>query len=138
MTDYAGDITPTAAWELLTSNPDARLVDVRTTAEWQWVGIPDTSSLGYDPILVEWVSYPAMSRNVDFVDQLRAASIPEGAPLVFLCRSGQRSIDGATAATAAGFGPSYNILHGFEGAPNADGHRGVEGWKAEGLPWKQG
>ncbi|WP_061961445.1 rhodanese-like domain-containing protein [Demequina flava] len=138
MTDFAGHLTPTEAWELLESNPDARLVDVRTAAEWQWVGVADTSSLGHEPILIEWVQYPSMSRNLDFVDQLKAADIPEGAPLVFLCRSGQRSIGGATAATAAGFAPSYNISEGFEGAVDAEGHRGATGWKAAGLPWSQG
>ncbi|MFV0285156.1 MAG: rhodanese-like domain-containing protein, partial [Demequina sp.] len=75
MTGYAGDLTPTEAWELLTSNPDARLVDVRTEAEWRFVGLPDTSATGKDPILVEWASYPAMQRNEAFVDQLLAAGL---------------------------------------------------------------
>ena len=140
MSGYAGDLTPAQAWELLTSNPDARLVDVRTEAEWRFVGVPDTSATGKEPILVEWASYPAMNRNEAFVDQLLAAGLEPGsdAPVVFLCRSGQRSIGGAMAATAAGIGPSYNILDGFEGGPDSAGHRGAQGWKAEGLPWHQG
>ncbi|WP_084102399.1 rhodanese-like domain-containing protein [Demequina sp. NBRC 110051] len=140
MSGYAGDLTPAQAWELLTSNPDARLVDVRTEAEWRFVGVPDTSATGKEPILVEWASYPAMSRNEAFVDQLLAAGLEPGsdAPVVFLCRSGQRSIGGAMAATEAGIGPSYNILDGFEGGPDSAGHRGAQGWKAEGLPWHQG
>ena len=32
---YAGDITPQESWTLLSENPDAVLVDVRTDAEWK-------------------------------------------------------------------------------------------------------
>ena len=42
---YAGDITPEQAWTILRENPDAVLVDVRTDAEWRFVGVPDLSSL---------------------------------------------------------------------------------------------
>lgn len=140
MTEYAGDLTPQEAWELLLSDPATILVDVRTEAEWRFVGVPDTSLTGREPVFAEWVNYPEGSRNAHFIDQLRDAGMsPDtGAPIVFLCRSGQRSIGAATAATAAGMGPAYNILDGFEGAPDDDGHRGVNGWKAAGLPWRQG
>ncbi|MCQ4118078.1 rhodanese-like domain-containing protein [Rhodococcus tibetensis] len=136
---YAGDITPEHAWELLRENPDAVLVDVRTDAEWKYVGVPDTSSLGRQPVLIEWVSYPDGARNDNFVNQLKEAGITGGedAPVIFLCRSGQRSIGAAEAATAAGIGPSYNVLDGFEGSLDADGHRGAVGWRALGLPWRQ-
>ncbi|MDF3307655.1 rhodanese-like domain-containing protein [Rhodococcus sp. ACS1] len=136
---YAGDITPEHAWELLRDNPDAVLVDVRTDAEWKYVGVPDTTSLGRKTVLIEWVSYPTGSRNDNFVDQLKEAGIAGGdnAPVIFLCRSGQRSIGAAEAATAAGIGPSYNVLDGFEGGLDADGHRGAVGWRALGLPWRQ-
>ena len=139
MVSYAGDITPEHAWELLRENPDAVLVDVRTDAEWKYVGVPDTSSLGRKTILIEWVSYPTGTRNDNFVDQLKEAGIAggENAPVIFLCRSGQRSIGAAEAATAAGIGPSYNVLDGFEGGLDADGHRGAVGWRALGLPWRQ-
>lgn len=139
MVSYAGDITPEHAWELLRDNPDAVLVDVRTDAEWKYVGVPDTSALGKQPVLIEWVSYPHGARNDNFVDQLKEAGITGGedAPVIFLCRSGQRSIGAAEAATAAGIGPSYNVLDGFEGALGADGHRGLVGWRAIGLPWRQ-
>ena len=139
MVSYAGDITPEHAWELLRVNPDAVLVDVRTDAEWKYVGVPDTTSLGRKTVLIEWVSYPTGSRNDNFVDQLKEAGIAggESAPVIFLCRSGQRSIGAAEAATAAGIGPSYNVLDGFEGGLDADGHRGAVGWRALGLPWRQ-
>jgi len=140
MTEYAGDLTPQEAWELLLSEPSAILVDVRTEAEWRFTGVPDTSETGREPVFIEWSNYPEGAHNAHFVDQLRDAGMNPGtgAPIVFLCRSGQRSIGGASAATAAGMGPAYNILDGFEGAPDEDGHRGVQGWKASGLPWRQG
>lgn len=140
MTEYAGDLSPEEAWDLLLREPSAVLVDVRTEAEWRFTGVPDTSDTGREPVFIEWINYPDGARNPRFVEQLREAGIgPEtGAPIVFLCRSGQRSIGAAIAATAVGMGPAYNILDGFEGAPDEDSHRGVQGWKAAGLPWRQG
>ncbi|MEE2034761.1 rhodanese-like domain-containing protein [Rhodococcus chondri] len=133
---YAGDITPQQAWELLREDPDAVLVDVRTDAEWKYVGVPETSPIERRTLFVEWVSYPNGARNEEFVEQLKEAGI-HGGPVIFLCRSGQRSIGAAEAATAAGLTPAYNVLEGFEGALDADGHRGGQGWRAEGLPWRQ-
>lgn len=133
---YAGDLTPTDAWALLTANPAAVLIDVRTQAEWRFVGTPDTSTIGREPLFIEWQD-GAGTRNEGFIDALTAAGIPTDAPLVFLCRSGVRSIGAATAATEAGFAEAYNVLEGFEGAVGADGHRGHEGWRAAGLPWRQ-
>ncbi|MGU3437988.1 rhodanese-like domain-containing protein [Actinomycetes bacterium M1A6_2h] len=133
---YAGDITPQQAWELLASNPEAALVDVRTDAEWRFVGVPDISSLDKPTAFVEWVDASG-ARNEHFVDQLREQGVDGERPVVFLCRSGQRSIGAAEAATAAGIGPSYNVLDGFEGATDENGHRGVVGWRALGLPWRQ-
>ncbi|GAB2701582.1 rhodanese-like domain-containing protein [Nocardia thraciensis] len=136
---YAGDITPKQAWDLLQDNPDAVLIDVRTEAEWRFVGVPDTSSIDRPTALIEWVDGTG-APNAQFVDQLRQvlAQRPDGdAPVIFLCRSGQRSIGAATASTAAGFEPSYNVLEGFEGPLDADGHRGSAGWRALGLPWRQ-
>ena len=134
---YAGDITPTQAWDLLAERDDAVLVDVRTDAEWRYVGVPDLRPLGRQAALVEWASYPSGRLNPRFVEQLEAAGVTPDRPVVFLCRSGQRSIGAAQAATAAGYGPAYNVLDGFEGATGPDGHRGHTGWRAEGLPWVQ-
>lgn len=133
---YAGDITPQESWKLLNDNADAILVDVRTDAEWTWVGVPDLSSLGRDVVSVQWTT--AAGRNQNFVADLIAAGVTPGErPVIFLCRSGNRSIPAAQAATAAGIAPAYNMLEGFEGQLDANGHRGVAGWRAEGLPWKQ-
>ncbi|NLU83176.1 rhodanese-like domain-containing protein [Rhodococcus sp. HNM0569] len=135
---YAGDITPEYAWKLLEENPRAVLVDVRTQPEWAYVGVPDTSGLGREPLFVEWVAFGGVP-NPHFVQQLVDAGVTGGddAPVVFLCRSGQRSIGAAEAATAAGIGPSYNVLDGFEGGLDEQGHRGSVGWRAVGLPWRQ-
>lgn len=140
MAEYAGDLSPEEAWEMLLDNPQAVLVDVRTEAEWRFVGVPDTSQTGREPVFVEWVNYPEGAHNASFREQLTDAGIGQetGAPVIFLCRSGQRSIGAAKAATVAGMGPAYNVLDGFEGAPDEDGHRSVQGWQAAGLPWRQG
>lgn len=136
---YAGDLTPQQAWEVLAGDEDAVLVDVRTAAEWAYVGVPDTTALSREVGFVEWVSYPDGTPNPTFVSQLAGLGL-DGAkdrPVVFLCRSGQRSIGAAKAATEAGLGPAYNVLDGFEGGLDDDGHRGGAGWRAAGLPWRQ-
>ena len=132
---YAGDITPEQAWQLLVEEPNAALVDVRTEAEWRFVGVPDTAELGRPTMLVEWVGLSG-APNDRFVDQLREHGVESG-PVIFVCRSGQRSISAAIAATDAGLGPAYNVLDGFEGDLDQDGHRGGAGWRAVGLPWRQ-
>ena len=134
---YAGDLTPQQAWDLLASDEGAVLVDVRTDAEWRYVGIPDDAALDGRAALVEWVSYPSGQPNPRFLQQLADAGVTAGRPVVFLCRSGVRSIAAARAATAAGLGPAYNVLEGFEGDVGPDGHRGHTGWRAAGLPWRQ-
>lgn len=134
---YAGDITPEQAWELLSENSEAVLVDCRTDAEWRFVGVPDLTGLERDVVYVEWNRTDG-SHNDDFIDDLQASGVlPGQRPVVFLCRSGNRSIGAAEAATAAGIGPSYNVLDGFEGDLDENRHRGGTGWKAVGLPWKQ-
>lgn len=134
---YAGDITPEESWTLLNEHPDAVLVDVRTGAEWKWVGVPDLTRLGREVVAVEWMHSDG-SRNANFVADLIAAGVTPGErPVIFLCRSGNRSIPAAEAATAAGIAPSYNMIDGFEGQLDEAGHRGVGGWRTAGLPWRQ-
>jgi len=134
---YAGDITPEESWKLLSENPEAVLVDCRTDSEWRWVGVPDLSSLGREVVFVEW-NHGNGQHNDNFVADLIAAGVTPGErPVVFLCRSGNRSIPAAEIATAAGIVPSYNMLDGFEGQLDETGHRGGNGWRARGLPWKQ-
>jgi rhodanese-related sulfurtransferase len=137
LVSYAGDISPEQAWKILSDNPEAVLVDVRTRAEWSYVGVPDLTELGKQTVLIEWVTFPDGQRNPDFVSQLRDAGVADDQPVVFLCRSGQRSIGAAEAATADGIAEAYNVSDGFEGGLDSSGHRGAVGWKALGLPWRQ-
>lgn len=141
--DYAGDIDCRGAFERLRADPGAQLIDVRTMAEWTYVGVPDIGTLGKRALFVEWQQFPAGTVNPEFVAQADAALARAGAPaggaLLMLCRSGGRSAAAAMALTAAGYGPAYNILGGFEGDLDEHRQRGRRnGWKAAGLPWQQG
>jgi rhodanese-related sulfurtransferase len=132
------DVSPRAALEALRTDPDAVLVDVRTDAEWNYVGIPDLSEAGKQPVLIPWQVFPTMQVNGNFTEHLERAGATPDHKIYFLCRSGVRSVAAAQAAQAAGFAQSFNIANGFEGPPDAEGHRGhIAGWKAEGLPWRQ-
>ena len=135
---YAGDLSPQEAWAKLEAG--AILVDVRTEGEWAHIGIPDTAAAGEsrnDPLFIQWNLAGGMP-NPHFVEQLRQRAPADTAvELVFLCRSGARSIAAATAATAAGY-TSYNVLEGFEGETDRFGERTVNGWKNRGLPTNLG
>ncbi len=138
-TGYAGDVSPAAAWTALASDADARLIDVRTMAEWAYVGMPDLDALGKAPVAVEWQRFPSMAIDPDFAGAVAAAGVTPGVALYLLCRSGVRSRAAAIALTAQGYGPCFNVASGFEGDRDAAGHRGtVGGWKVAGLPWRQG
>ena len=129
---YAGALTPQEAFDLLRLAPGARLVDVRTRAEWDWVGrVPGAVEL-------EWMLYPGNEPNPHFLAHFKRQVDPE-ALVMFLCRSGARSNAAATLAADSGFTNAYNILEGFEGDKDAGGHRNkVGGWRHAGLPWTQG
>ena len=137
-----GEATPGEAWDVLSADRKAVLVDVRSAPEWTFVGLPDLSSLGRDVIRVEWQSYPAMQVDAGFVGRLdgalRAAGADRDSPVYFLCRSGARSAAAASAMAGAGYRRCFNVVGGFEGQRDANGHRGtVDGWKADDLPWIQ-
>ena len=123
------------AWRMLNDDPRAVLIDVRTTAEWNFVGVPDLSGLPNELRTVEWTSYPTGAANPGFVEQASAGLEPDQ-PILLLCRSGARSQAGAQALAARGFTNVHNIAPGFEGPLHGDQHR-HGGWKDE-LPWIQG
>lgn len=132
------NVTPNAALQALQDNRDAQLVDVRTDAEWTYVGVPDLAAANKRPVLIPWQVFPSMQVNGAFLDSLRRAGATPDMHLYFICRSGARSMAAAMAAADAGFPHVYNVADGFEGPPDEEGHRGaVAGWKAEGLPWQQ-
>ena len=134
---YAGDLTPQQAWDLLATDGRALLVDVRTEREWQEIGVPETPPETEPPAFVWWTD-PAGRPNPAFVQSLveRGLEPGDGRPVVLLCRSGVRSVHAARALTAAGLGPAYNVVEGFEGGIDASGRRGGSGWRAAGLPWR--
>lgn len=137
--NYAGDVSPQEAWNTLSKNADAVLVDVRTLPEWNFVGVSDLTSIAKEPVFEEWQCYPTMKVNENFVMDISAKIGSKNAPVLFLCRSGARSKAAAIAVTAQGFLHAYNISGGFEGDLDETRHRGNRnGWKATGLPWKQG
>jgi len=130
---YAGAVTPQEAYELIRNNARIKLVDVRTNAERDWVGrvaIPDTQHLA-----VQWSLYPGGTPNSAFVEQLAAAAGKDDV-LLFLCRSGVRSRHAAKLATEHGYANCFDILEGFEGDKDAQGHRKtLGGWCKAELPW---
>ena len=132
---YAGALLPEEAHALLLQHPGARLVDVRTRAEWEWVGrapLPNTA-------FIEWNNWPSGQPNPDFLSNLKSQVSATDAPVLFLCRSGGRSHNAAAAATHAGYTQAINVLQGFEGDRDQNGQRNtVSGWRAAGLPWIQG
>lgn len=128
---YEGALYPAEALTLLQEAPGARLVDVRSRAELDWVGrIPGA-------VEIEWQSYPGMRSNSSFLSYL-SSQVDKESMVMFLCRSGGRSHQAAATATESGYANCYNVLEGFEGDKDASGHRGTKGgWKAAGLPWVQ-
>ncbi len=135
---YAGDVSPQEAWDILTNEEGASLVDVRTGPEWAFVGVTDLSSIDKEQINISWQVFPAMEVNPNFADEVKAACQDPDAAILFLCRSGQRSQGAAAALTAAGYKRCYNITEGFEGGLDDDKHRGSSGgWKVRSLPWIQ-
>ncbi|MCY4260753.1 MAG: rhodanese-like domain-containing protein [Rhodobacteraceae bacterium] len=138
------ELRPREVWDRLRSTPAAALIDVRSRPEWTFVGLPDLQSIDRPLVLVEWRQYPEMTINHGFVDEVRGAlgtSRPD--TIFFLCRSGSRSRDAAHHFEEVAAGTDhpvrcFNVLEGFEGDIDADGHRGtLNGWKQSGLPWKQ-
>jgi rhodanese-related sulfurtransferase len=139
---YAGDVSASVAWNGLSGSAEAALIDVRSKAEWVYVGVPVVSSIGKKTLLIEWDDFATGAIVPDFLGRLNSAlaenGIKDDAPLYFICRSGNRSRNAAIAATAAGHANCFNIEFGFEGRLDAERHRNTPGsWKAEGLPWVQ-
>lgn len=130
---YAGAVTPQEAYTLIQQNPNVKLIDVRTSAERDWVGRVDVPNPQYGAI--EWNFYPGGKQNPAFLDQLESVASKD-AIVLFLCRSGVRSRHAAKLATEHGYQNCFDILEGFEGDKDQEGHRKtVGGWCKAGLPW---
>ena len=132
---YKGDLTSQETYDAIASDPNAVVIDVRTNAEWNFVGLPAIENLH----LVQWTSFPTGARNENFVAEVKAKGRTEDQTLYLLCRSVQQSAAAASVLTASGFPTCYNVSDGFEGDIGPSGHRStVNGWKHAGLPWRQG
>lgn len=136
------DVPVKETWGRLSRDPNAVLVDVRTKAEWSFVGVPDVASLGKQVVLLEWQTFPGGQVDPQFADRLAAALSEAGVAkdheIFFICRSGGRSKSAATAMAARGYTHCRNVADGFEGPLDPQRHRGSSGgWKAAGLPWLQ-
>ena len=127
-------LDPKAAHAYLQAHPRALLIDCRTEIEHMYVGHP----VGAEH--VAWQEAPDWEIDPEFADKVkRLVGGDLARPLLLICRSGVRSIGAATAATEAGYANCYNVLEGFEGDKDANGHRGnIGGWRKAGLPWIQG
>jgi rhodanese-related sulfurtransferase len=137
------DVAVAAVWARLEADPGTVLIDVRTRAEWAFVGLPDLERVGKRVVTVEWQTFPDSRVDAAFVPRLTALLDAQGvkkdSELFFICRSGARSRAAADAMTAAGYTRCRNVADGFEGPLDASRHRGTAaGWKAAGLPWVQG
>jgi rhodanese-related sulfurtransferase len=126
------NLDPRQAWDLLQQHAEAALVDVRTKAEYAFVGHP----LG--AIHVPWKEAPDWQINPEFVAEVEKLVPDKSAPVLLLCRSGQRSLDAAKALEEAGYHRLINIIDGFEGPLDQQNHRGnLGGWRFNELPWEQ-
>ena len=137
--DYAGDLSPNEAWNIIKENNDCFLVDCRTSAEWSLVGVPDLDSLGKKVLFVEWQTFPTMEKNPRFLQEISETNLEKKSKIIFLCRSGARSRSAAEFLTSQGYESCFNCSEGFEGSHDNFGRRSnVNGWKFHNLPWKQG
>lgn len=137
------DASVLETWERLKADPKAVLVDVRTRAEWAFVGVPDVSGLGREVLLMEWQTFPESRVAPDFVERLdtalKARGVDQDGQVFFICRSGGRSRMAAEAMAASGYRRCCNVAEGFEGPIDTDRHRNrIGGWRFAGLAWVQG
>jgi rhodanese-related sulfurtransferase len=126
------NLTPQQAWELLQQNDSAVLVDVRTQMEHTYVGHP------IGAVHIPWKEATGWEINPKFVSDVKTLVPSVDAPILLLCRSGQRSLSAAKVLEDAGYKRLINIIDGFEGSLDSNKHRNnLGGWRFCGLPWQQ-
>ena len=141
------EVVPVFAYEKLISCTRSFLVDVRTRAEWSFVGTPVCQSMKNDVIFCEWASFPNMVKKPEFLENLLShLNLERSDNIFFICRSGARSFQAALELSGflGGSGKvfpgvsCFNVKYGFEGGLSDDSQRGgVNGWKFSNLPWQQ-
>ena len=118
------EVDPAEACRLLESDPDTALVDVRTRAEFSYVGHADAVDRNIpwrflsDRFDVKSGVY-TYDENGNFLPDIAALMAREGKgnddAVFVICRSGARSAAAVDALAAAGYSQVYNIVDGFEG-----------------------
>jgi rhodanese-related sulfurtransferase len=126
-------LTPRAAWEEMSTVPDALFLDVRMEIESLYVGRPP------GVVNIAWYEYPDLTPDpAGFVAAVEREAGRKDRPIYLICRSGKRTVDAAQALDAAGFSNVTNIKEGFEGDLDEKFHRStLGGWRQAGLPWEQ-
>lgn len=126
------NLDPKQCWKILSHNPSAILIDVRTAIEHSFIGHPPNA------IHIAWKEFPDMQFNHQFISHVKDIVKNKNTPILLLCRSGQRSLAAAQALEQEGYEHLINISSGFEGQLDDQKHRGnIDGWKFCGLPWIQ-
>ena len=132
------NITSYKCFNKLSETSDSYLIDVRTKPEWEFIGVPDLSSLNKKTTFISWLEYPKMNINKNFHKQVVLTKIKKDDNIFLICRSGSRSFYAAKYLTSCGYKHCYNVSDGFEGDKNNLNHRSsINGWKVNNLPWKQ-
>jgi rhodanese-related sulfurtransferase len=145
-------LTPQQAWDMKKKDPKGvAFFDIRTRAEAMYVGWPgDADALvpfvEHPELMSDWDDKRFMYKlepNQDFVPEverrLKEMGLGKDAPVILICRSGDRSSKAQDRLQMAGFTRVYGIAEGFEGDTAKDGpkagQRAVNGWKNANLPW---
>ena len=132
------NITSIECFNKLSEISNSYLIDIRTKPEWEFIGVPDLSSLNKKTIFISWHMYPEMKINSLFENQITESNIKKNDNLFLICRSGNRSSDAAEFLTSHGFTNCFNVKDGFEGEIGPNHQRStINGWKYCKLPWKQ-
>jgi rhodanese-related sulfurtransferase len=127
------NLTPQQSHDAV-ANKGAYLVDVRTAAEFIWVGHPNMSNVVNVSYKIE--KKGSFITNPSFVSDMNGIfGNNKDAHLILMCRSGVRSLAAAAALEAEGYTNVSNMEDGFEGeGKDIYGYRTVKGWKNSDLP----
>jgi len=127
------NLLPSEAWALLQQDPGVLFLDIRMAIESLYVGRPP------GVINIPWYEFPELTPDPShFVQAVEKEAKSKDQTVMLICRSGVRTVDAAIALEKAGFTQVVNVLDGFEGQLDDEGHRStVGGWRFEGLPWEQ-
>ncbi len=134
-TKTLGHLSSPEAWQLLEENSEAKIIDIRSSMEYLFIGHPTNS------IHIAWMEDPDWEINPNFykeINQIQKASTNNNCPIILICRSGNRSEKAGLELIEEGMTNIYHITDGFEGDRDENNQRGtINGWRYHGLPWEQ-